>query len=64
MAKLKVGDVLGCTLEGGCEIKIKVLEVCEEVDCDLLCCGKEMQPVEGEVECPIEGDIYTCCFDN
>lgn len=40
--KLKQGDVLVCGPEAGCGIKVVVIEACEEMDCDLTCCGREM----------------------
>lgn len=40
--KLKQGDVLVCGPESGCGIKLVVIEACEELDCDMTCCGKEM----------------------
>jgi len=40
--KIKQGDVLVCGPEAGCGIKVVVIAVCEELDCDLKCCGKNM----------------------
>jgi len=40
--KLKPGDVLVCGPKAGCGIKVVVIEACEELDCDLKCCGKDM----------------------
>ncbi|MCX6340369.1 MAG: hypothetical protein NTX71_10725 [Candidatus Aureabacteria bacterium] len=40
--KIKQGDVLVCGPEAGCGIKVVVIEACEELDCDLKCCGKNM----------------------
>jgi len=40
--KIKQGDVLVCGPGAGCGIKVVVIEACEELDCDLKCCGKNM----------------------
>ncbi len=48
--KLKRGDILGCEPEAGCGLKVIVIEACEEVDCDLKCCGKDMTLVKKEGE--------------
>jgi hypothetical protein len=40
--KIKQGDVLVCVPEAGCGIKVVVIEACDELDCDLKCCGKNM----------------------
>ena len=47
--KLKKGDVLVCGPEAGCGIKVVVIEACEEMDCDLTCCGKDMAPAQKQV---------------
>ena len=44
--KLHKGDILYCEPEKGCGLKVVVIEACEEVDCDLACCGKEMTVVK------------------
>lgn len=41
--RLKPGDVLVCGPETGCGIKVVVIEGCEELDCDLKCCGQDMK---------------------
>ncbi|MDD5556790.1 MAG: hypothetical protein PHN82_06010 [bacterium] len=48
--KLKPGDVLVCEPEAGCGIKVVVIEACEELDCDLKCCGKDMVPAEKQAD--------------
>ncbi|HOE26290.1 MAG: hypothetical protein IT574_02735 [Candidatus Aureabacteria bacterium] len=40
--KLNQGDVLVCGPEGGCGLKVVVIEVCDEMECDLVCCGRSM----------------------
>ncbi len=40
--KIKQGDVLVCGPEAGCGIKVVVIEACDEAECDLKCCGKNM----------------------
>jgi len=40
--KLKQGDILVCGPEQGCGIKLVVIEACDEMDCDMKCCGKDM----------------------
>ena len=42
---LKKGDILQCELEGGCGLKVVIIEACGEVECDLKCCGKDMTVV-------------------
>ena len=44
--KLKKGNVLACVPENGCGLKVVVIEACEELDCDLKCCGQDMVLVE------------------
>ncbi len=63
MAALKNGDVLECSFEGGCAIKIKVVDVCGEVDCDMKCCGEQMTLATDKEE-KEKGDTYGCTFDD
>lgn len=44
--KLKKGDIIACELEGGCGLKVVVIEASEEADYDVKCCGKDMTPVQ------------------
>jgi hypothetical protein len=44
--KMKRGDIVSCELEGGCGLKVVVIEACGEVECDLKCCGKDMTIVK------------------
>jgi hypothetical protein len=39
---IKQGDVLVCGPEAGCGMKVVVIEACDETECDLKCCGKNM----------------------
>ncbi|MCX6357402.1 MAG: hypothetical protein NT045_05940 [Candidatus Aureabacteria bacterium] len=47
--KLKQGEVLVCGPENGCGIKVVVIEVCQEAECDIKCCGKDMVPLNKKV---------------
>ena len=44
--KLKEGDILCCELEEGCGIEVKGTKLCGCVDCDIICCGKQMTKKE------------------
>ena len=58
MAEIKVGDVFWCTGDDGCGIEVEVKNVCGCVeDCDLVCCGKQMQRKE---ECCCAKDSKCC----
>lgn len=46
MAKVNEGDVFVCELEHGCGIEVKVTKVCGCDECDLVCCGKQMEKKE------------------
>jgi hypothetical protein len=48
--KIKKGDVLVCGPEAGCGIKVVVIEACEELECDLKCCGKDMVSAQKKVD--------------
>lgn len=48
--KLNQGDVLVCGPEAGCGIKVVVIEVCDEAECDIVCCGKNMVPLQKKSE--------------
>ncbi len=43
MAEVCEGDVFVCELDEGCGIEVKVTSVCGCVECDLVCCGKQMK---------------------
>ena len=44
--KLNKGDILQCGPEDGCGLKVVVIEVCDEEECDLKCCGKDMNVIK------------------
>jgi len=46
--KIKKGDVLVCGPEAGCGLKVVVIGACDESECDLKCCGKNMVLAEKE----------------
>jgi len=48
--KLKRGNILGCGPDNGCGLKVVVIEACDELDCDLKCCGQDMHLVEEPCE--------------
>jgi len=59
MAEIKAGDVFVCADEDGCGIEVEVKKVCGCIDeCDLVCCGKQMN--RKEASC-CGGEEKPCC---